>query len=196
MFSLLVVVDGNNSIHLNVDSNMQLGKALSIIPNLKDKSNSMVIIYDHRVLDITQTIDELGIPQDSRIIVYTHPDQCHYYYRKKLTDQIDDITMEAVKIMDSKIDRILDEPRVVSLCNNFFQNEEDEVYHAQHEVYDPTLFPREKLKHTLSTEPLPMVWKTEQQLDIFAEPQEPTFSSVTEAREFYSNQLTEHGWNW
>ncbi|EAY19552.1 hypothetical protein TVAG_228140 [Trichomonas vaginalis G3] len=196
MFAFSVVIDGSPAIQLRANRNTKIHKALSLVPSLKNKLDDILIIYDHRVINQKQTIAEIGIKEGSSLAVYTQSENNQYYNRKKLSDQIEEITIEAIKIMDSKIDRILDEPRVVSLCNNFFQNEEEEIQPKQDDVFDPTLFPQEKLVPHLSTEPLPMAWRSEPQYDIFSEPQEPSFSSVTEAREFYSNQLTEHGWNW
>lgn len=190
-----VSLDGSNPIPVEVNPNDLAGASVSKCFKSSNNENKALIICKNRILEPDKTLASQGVSDGECVCVCTNVDPQHRTQTKILSERIEEIAMEAIKIMDFKIERVLSDPRVMASCNSCINSANDEGT-FQREIYDPSVFPTEEIESGIPSKPLPMEWRSEQQLDFLAEPQEPLFSSISEARKYYSSQLTEHGWDW
>lgn len=202
MTSVSISISGASPIKIVADGNVSIDALLSTLPELRGNLDHFLIICNQKLLSKSKTLNELEIHDGAKIFVCPRGICTENFEPKKikLSEQIEEIAMEAVRIMDWKINRVLDEPRVMRSFSAYIQNEYSGEDLSRPSLYMndnpmPTIVPL-KRKENLSAEPLPMCWSSEIPLPIYEESQEPGFQTVSEARKYYSHQLTEHGWDW
>lgn len=202
MTSVSISISGASPIKIVADGNVSIDAILSTFPELRGNLDHMLIICNQRLLSKSKTLNEQQIHDGARILVCPCAIDISALESKKirLSKQIEEIAMEAVRIMDWKINRVLDEPRVMRSFTTYIQNEylgEENSQSTEMENLKtiPTKVPVNRASK-IPTEPLPMIWKNDVHQVICEENQDPCFQTVTEARKYYSHQLTEHGWEW
>ena len=198
--------DGNCPIPIEIKPNENI---LAVIRKIKDPSKfvpNFLVLYKSRIIEFEKSLSEQGVTNGT-IEVFPSISTTAQTNRKMLSEQIEELGFEASRIMDIKIEKALNDPHVMALCNTYVNQHVEDYYPQENQstgfhflyssgIFDPNIFPTEKSEDGIPNKPLPMEWRNEQQLDFLAEPQEPLFSSLSEARKYYSNQITEHSWDW
>ena len=195
--------DGGAKLPIEIKPGDTIGDIIRKVLDPSKFVQNCLVLYKNRIIFHEKPLDKQDVT-DGLIEVFPNVSTTSQTQRKMLSQHIEDLGIEASRIMDFKIEKTMTDPHVMAVCNSFINSNPEEMYpvyyqygnSSHNDIYDPSVFPAEELEPGIPTKPLPMEWKSEQQLDYLAEPQEPLFNSITEARKYYSSQMTDHSWDW
>ena len=204
MFS--ISFDGGNSTKIEVKPGENVLNVISKITDYSKFKKDFLVMHKSRIINHQTPLDKQGVTE-GLIEVFPNVSTTSDVPRKSLTEQIEDLRSEATRLVDLKIEKTLMDRHVFALCNSYFKSNPDvsegnyDYYDTQQmnysfEKYDPSVFPTEKVEPGIPSKPLPMEWKSDDQLEFYAEPQEPMFSSISQAGKYYKSRLTDQGWDW
>jgi hypothetical protein len=192
MTMISISIDENPEILVKAEPSTTIGNLINSIPSLRGLKD-LVVFYEFKIISNDKTIEELGIKDGAKLGVFTRNFKHRFEQSKTLSERIQDIAVEAVRIIDFKIERSLSDPKVMSVCNSYINSQMDNK-NNENQINEVTEIPAQEIKSSITTEPLPMEWRSDEQNDFYAEPQEPIFHSISEARKYYSSQLSDYGW--
>ena len=204
MFS--ISFDGGNATRVEVRPGENVLSVIAKIRNYSNFKNDFLVLHKNRILDHKLALDKQGV-SEGLIEVFPSVSTTAECQKKTLTEQIEDLQLEATRLMDLKIEKTLMDRHVLALYNSYFSSNpeategnyayaDSQESNYSPEMFDPSVFPCEKIEPGIPSKPLPMEWRSEKQNDFYAEPQEPMFSSVSEAGKYYKSRLTDQGWDW
>ena len=213
MTTVSISFQGASPIKVIADGNISIQTLLSkYLPEIQGNFEDALVICNQKILSNNKTLNEQQIFDGAQLFVCPPNEELKNtrFYHDKLNSQIEQVALEASRILDQKIVRILDDPRVMRSFSSYVQSPnygEPETSPSQASIEKNQIMMEilelereQRMKifeqtKKIPADPLPICWKKNNSQPFNDDTQEIYFKSVSDARKYYSHQL-KHAWYW